>query len=123
MSRLIVSLAVALGVTACSDSADVDSSTTLPGTWQCDDEITLILGSDGRYEWHVLHDDDYSLHTTDSDQMKMTEQGHVLLGQWRVSDDQLEFDMLGETDRFSLEFTSASQMRINGPENYTCDRV
>lgn len=122
MYRTLIIVALLAGAVACSGSADVDPSTALPGTWHCDDEITLILAADGRYEWHVKHDEDYSLYTESNDVMKMTDEGHVLLGQWRVDGDTLELDMLGETDRYSLSFSSRSRMRIDGPERYGCKR-
>lgn len=122
MYRYVVLLTVALGATACSGSADVDPATALPGTWNCDDEIRLVLKSNGRYEWHVKHDEDYTLWTEDSEVMKMTEEGHVLLGEWRLAGDTLELDMLGETDRYGLTFSSKTRLSMNGPERYSCSR-
>jgi len=46
--------------------------------------------------------------------------GHSILDQWRVNDDVLEMDMLGETDRYKLEFRSDSEFQIAGPDTFTC---
>ncbi len=115
-------LAMLLIVGGCSGSANVDPAQALPGTWNCDDGITLIFKSNGKYEWHVPHNDEYSLYAESNEFIRMTDDGHALLGSWRQNGDNLELDMMGETDRYSLNFQSDSKMRIHGPETFSCQR-
>ncbi len=122
MKKTLLPLAMGFLAGACSGSADVDAQTALPGTWKCDDDIEIVLKPNGRYEWHVVYDDEYLVGVTDNDQLKVTDRGHVILGEWRTTGGRLEMDMLGETDSYALSFRSATAVRLSGPENYGCEK-
>lgn len=123
MNKYTAMLATIFVIAGCSGSANVDSAQALPGSWNCDDGITLMLKANGKYEWHVPHDDEYSLYTESNEFIRMTDEGHALLGSWRISGDNLELDMMGETERYSLSFRSETSMRIDGPDALSCERA
>jgi len=122
MKKAFIPIALAVLMSACSGSADVDAQAALPGTWQCDDDVELVLNPNGSYEWHALYDDDFQISVADNEMIKVTDRGHVLLGKWRISGDRLELDMLGETENFALNFRSATAVRLSGPETYGCEK-
>jgi hypothetical protein len=114
-----VLLAAALAV-ACSKSASVDPSVDILGTWNCSDEIVVVLKADGNYEWKVppggaqfpLGGNEFLRTNRDG--------SYVILGKWRLSGETLELDMLGEWDKYSLAFRSPNAITMNGPETYSC---
>jgi len=48
--------------------------------------------------------------------------GHSIFDNWRLNANNLEMDMLGETDRYSLSFKSDSNFRMDGPDALSCRR-
>ena len=72
MKKALIPIALAVLVSACSGSADVDAQAALPGTWKCDDDVELVLNPNGRYEWHALYDDDFVVGVPDNDLIKVT---------------------------------------------------
>ena len=114
-----VLLAAALAV-ACSKSASVDPAVDILGTWNCNDEIVVVLKADGNYEWKVppggaefpLGGNEFLRTNPDG--------SYVIFGKWRLSGGTLELHMLGEWDKYSLIFKSPSNLTMNGPESYSC---
>ena len=74
------------------------------------------------YEWRVPLDDEATLYTESNDYIRMNaDGGYSLLGKWRLNNDLLELDMLGETDRYRLDFSSETSFRIVGPDSFSCE--
>lgn len=122
MNRRISLFGTVLILTSCSGSVDGDAVTALPGSWLCEDGIVVTFNTNGKYEWRVPPDDEMVLHVESNDQIRMNDDGgHSLLGNWRLNADTLEMDMLGETDRYEIDFRSSTKFRIVGPDTFTCE--
>ena len=116
-------LGIILVLTSCSGSVDVDAAAVLPGAWECDDGIVITFKPNGKYEWRVPPDDHVTIHVEDNDHIRMNDDGgHSIFDDWRLSANNLEMDMLGETDRYSLSFMSESKFRMDGPDTLSCQR-
>lgn len=108
---------------ACSSSVDLDPTTTLPGSWECDDGIVITFNSNGRYEWRVPEYDDVTFYTESNEYIRVNEGGgYSILGGWRIDAGKLELDMFGEADRYSLNFDSDASFRMSGPDVFRCRR-
>lgn len=123
MIRPFSLLGIMLFLTSCSNSVDVDGAKVLPGSWLCDDGIVVTFNTNGKYEWKVPAYDDLEFYVESNDQIRMNDDGgHSILDKWRLSSDTLEMDMLGESDRYTLEFRSESEFRMVGPDTFVCER-
>jgi hypothetical protein len=126
MPRLaLILVAMCTALAACQSGVDVDPSATLPGAWQCDDGIVLTIQDSGRYEWRVPAGESAQVGfgTAESEHHRTESDGsYSLLGAWRLDGSKLELDMLGETDRYSVAFSSPTSVSLAGPETYTCTR-
>ena len=114
----------ALLLSACSKSVPVDAATALPGKWNCNGEIVILLNANNTYEWQVPAGGPVVFSQVGGNEhMRTNSDGsYALLGKWRLAGASLEMDMLGETDQYQLAFESAETMKLKGPETYSCTR-
>ena len=123
MIRPYTLLGIILVLASCSGSVDVDAAAVLPGAWECDDGIVITFKPNGKYEWRVPPDDQVTIHVEDNVHIRMNDDGgHSIFGDWRLSANNLEMDMLGEAERYSLSFKSESNFRMDGPDALSCQR-
>lgn len=119
-------VALASLLVACSGCSPVDPAAALPGKWSCDDEIVLTIESSGKYEWLVPPGSgvQFPMGGNGNEHVRTNEDGsYALLGNWRLKGSSLELDMLGDTDRYSIQFNSATSMVMNSDETYSCTKL
>lgn len=123
--RKVALYAVTSLLVACGGGGVSDPAAALPGVWACDDGIVLTIASAGRFEWRVPPGagPQVGFGTESSDQHRVeTDGGYSLLGPWRFAGGTLELDMMGDTDRYQVSFSSSSSMTLAGPDQYSCNR-
>ena len=109
----------------CGGAAPADPLAAFPGKWNCDDGIVFSIGTDGRYDWFVPKSDDIQFGGTGAtEHMRVNEDGsYSLLGAWRLSGSRLELDSLGETDAYTLAFSSNDAFKLSGDLDLSCTRA
>lgn len=121
MKMAIWQLGTVLLLTSCSGPVDLDAAATLPGSWLCDDGIIITFNANGKYEWRIPSDGEVTLYVEGNEYIRMNDDGgYSILDEWTLNGDFLEMNMLGETDRYILDFISESKFRIVGPDTFSC---